>query len=305
MMALIRALLDVIVPVILVAGVGAILGRAFTLDRSTITKVALNALTPALALQTMLTTQVSGRVGMLLALAFVVLTAIAALLGWIGSVGSPGRTRRSAAVAVAIGNNGNMGLPIGLFALGQQGLDQSVLIFVLSVIMTFVLAPLLFGAHEGWRAAIRGMLRLPTLWALALGGGIRLAGIEVPTGIGRGIELLAAATLPMILLTLGIQLGSTGRVRLTRPVVISALLRVAVLPTIALPLGYALGLRETPLQAFVLSAAMPTAVNAYILASEYDGDVTFVAHTVTVTTVASFLGAAVVTALLPWIGALG
>ena len=303
MMALIRALLDVIVPVILVAGVGAILGRAFTLDRSTITKVALNALTPALALQTMLTTQVSGRVGMLLALAFVVLTAIAALLGW--SVGSPGRTRRSAAVAVAIGNNGNMGLPIGLFALGQQGLDQSVLIFVLSVIMTFVLAPLLFGAHEGWRAAIRGMLRLPTLWALALGGGIRLAGIEVPTGIGRGIELLAAATLPMILLTLGIQLGSTGRVRLTRPVVISALLRVAVLPTIALPLGYALGLRETPLQAFVLSAAMPTAVNAYILASEYDGDVTFVALTVTVTTVASFLGAAVVTALLPWIGALG
>lgn len=59
------------------------------------------------------------------------------------------------------------------------------------------------------------------------------------------------------------------------------------------------------LQAFVLAAAMPTAVNAFILAHEYDGDVDFVAHTVTVTTVLSFLSAAIVTALLPWIGALG
>jgi predicted permease len=49
---------------------------------------------------------------------------------------------------------------------------------------------------------------------------------------------------------------------------------------------------------------MPTAVNAYLLANEYDGDVDVVAHTVTVTTVLSFLTAGIVTALLPWIAAL-
>ncbi len=65
-----------------------------------------------------------------------------------------------------------------------------------------------------------------------------------------------------------------------------------------------MGLRGTPLEAFVLSAEMPTAVNAFILANEYDGDVDFVAHTVTVTTLPSFvLGP--LTALLPSIGALG
>ncbi|MEI2778425.1 MAG: AEC family transporter [Tetrasphaera sp.] len=304
-MGLLRALLDVILPVVLVAGVGALLARRFPLDRTTVTKIALNALTPALALQTILTTEVSGRVGLLLALGFVLLTLIAAGLGWLSAVGQPSLTRRSAAVAVSIGNNGNMGLPISLFALGQAGLDQSVLIFILSVVLTFVVAPLLYGAHQGWRGALIGMARLPALWAMAVGLVIRTLGISLPTGVTRGIDLLAAATLPMILLTLGIQLGSTGRVRLTGPVVISSLLRVAVLPALALPLGYAVGLRGISLQAFVLSAAMPTAVNAFILAHEYDGDVEFVAHTVTVTTLLSFASAAVVTALLPWIGSLG
>lgn len=303
-MALLRALLDVILPVVLVAGVGAFLARRFTLDRSTITKVALNALVPALAFETLLTTQVDGRTGLLLVLAFLLVTLVAAGLGWLGTAGLPGLSRRSSAVAVAIGNNGNMGLPIALFALGRAGLDQSVLIFVVSVVLTFVLAPLLYGAHEGWRGAVRGMLRLPALWAMAAALLWRSTGIPLPTGIGRGIELLAAATLPVILLTLGIQLGSSGRVRLTRGVVIASALRVAALPVVGLGIGYAVGLRGLPLQALALSTAMPTAVNAFLLAHEYDADVELVAHTVTVTTVLSFGTAAVVTALLPWIGGL-
>ena len=303
-MALLRALVDVILPVVLVAGVGALLARRFTLDKATITKVALNALTPALALQTVLTTKVSGTVGLSLALAFILVTLLGCALVWLGAIGNPGRTRRSVAVAVGIGNNGNMGLPISLFALGQLGLDQSVLIFVLSVVLTFLIAPALYGAHGGWRGALTAVVRLPTLWAMAVGLLIRLSGLTLPTGVMRGIDLLAAATLPVILLTLGIQLGSSGRVRLTRTVVTASVLRVAVLPVVALPIGYAVGLRGLPLQALVLSSAMPTAVNAYLLANEYDGDVDVVAHTVTVTTVLSFLTAGIVTALLPWIAAL-
>lgn len=304
-MPLLRALVDVVLPVVLVALVGAVLGRVFTLDRSTITKVALHALVPALGLQTVLTTQVSGTVGLALVAAFTIVVLVSAGLGWLGTPGSPGRTRRSAAVAVAIGNNGNMGLPIALFALGREGLDQSVLIFVTSVVITFVLAPLLYGAHEGRRGAVRGMVRLPVLWAMGAGALVRFTGASLPTGVVRGIDLLAAACLPIILLTLGIQLGTSGRVRLSRPVVVTSLLRVAALPVLALGVGYAVGLRGLPLQALVLASAMPTAVNAYLLAGEYDGDVEFVAHVVTVSTLLAFITAAVATALLPAIGALG
>ena len=303
-MALLRALLDVVLPVVLVAGLGALLARRFPLDRATITKIALNALVPALAFRTILTTQVDGRTGVLLVLAFLVVTLVAALLGWLATAGLPGLSRRSAAVAVAIGNNGNMGLPIALFALGRDGLDQSVLIFIVSVIATFVLAPLLYGAHTGWRGAVRGMLRLPALWAMGAALLWRATGIPLPTGVMRGVDLLAAATLPVILLTLGIQLGSSGRVHLSRGVVTSSMLRVGALPVVALAIGYGVGLRGLPLQALVLSSAMPTAVNAFLLADEYDADVDLVAHTVTVSTLLSFVGAAVVTALLQTIAAL-
>ncbi len=304
-MALLRALADVVLPVILVAGVGVLLGRFFTLDRNTITKVSLNALTPALALQTILTTRISGAVGALLAVAFVTVTLLGAGLGWLATAGASSHSRRSAAVAVAIGNNGNMGLPIALFALGRAGLDQAVLIFILSVVLSFILAPLLYGAHQGLAGALRGMLRLPVLWAMAVGGILRAADLPLPTGVARSIELLSAATLPMILLTLGIQLAATGRVRLRRPIVLTALSRVAVLPVLALGVGYVVGLRGLPLQTLVLSSAMPTAVNAFLLADEYDGDVELVAHTVTVTTLLAFVGATVVTALLPAIAGIG
>lgn len=109
----------------------------------------------------------------------------------------------------------------------------------------------------------------------------------------------------MILLTLGIQLAATGRVRLRRPIVLIALARVAVVPVLALGVGYAVVLRGLPLQTLVLASAMPTAVNAFLLADEYDGDVELVAHTVTVTTLLAFGGATIVTALLPAIAGLG
>ncbi|XVX20802.1 AEC family transporter [Actinomycetota bacterium] len=303
-MNLLRALLDVIVPVVLVAGVGAILGRNFELDRTTISKISLNALTPALALHTILTTEVSGRTGLVLVAAYVVVTLIAAFLGWLTVPGVPGITRRSMAVAVAIGNNGNMGLPIALFALGRSGLDQSVLIFLMSVVLAFILAPALYGAHEGPAGAIRGILRLPAIWAMAVALALRTGDVTLPVGVMRGIELLAQATLPMVLLMLGIQLGSSGRVRLSRPVVTASLLRVLVVPLVSLGVGLAMGLEGVPLQALVLAGTMPTAVNAFLLAVEYRGDIDAVAHTVTVSTLLSFVTATIVTTLLPWIGSL-
>ena len=35
-----------------------------------------------------------------------------------------------------IGNNGNFGLPIALLALGQPGLDQTVVILVFAIVVT-------------------------------------------------------------------------------------------------------------------------------------------------------------------------
>ena len=74
------SLVNVIVPVLVVAGTGFALGRVFPLDGSTISKIALNALTPALCLHVLLTTEVSGQVGVTLVVAYVLVSLIGAVV---------------------------------------------------------------------------------------------------------------------------------------------------------------------------------------------------------------------------------
>lgn len=300
-MGVLLALINVVVPVLVVAGAGFAVGRVFPLDTGTISKVSIHALTPALCLHVLLTTEVSGRVGVSLIGAYVVVTVLGAVLGGLASPAVAGDTRRSVMLSVALANSGNMGLPIALFALGQAGFEQSVLLFLASVVLGFIVGPLLLGSGNGVLPALKGLLKFPVLWAIAVALIMRWLGWTLPLGVMRGVEMLSAATLPIVLLALGIQLGATKKVRLTRAVWTASLLKVAVMPVVSLGIGMLFGLRGVPLQALVLAGAMPTAVNAFLLSLEYKGDTRTTGDTVTLTTVLSFLTTAVVTAALPLI----
>ncbi|MDO5682894.1 MAG: AEC family transporter [Propionibacteriaceae bacterium] len=298
-MGLLLALVNVIVPVLIVAGSGFILGRLFPLDAGTISKIALNALTPALCLNVLLTTEVSGQVGLTLVGAYVVVSLVGAGIGGLLTPAVAAPTRRAVMASVAISNSGNMGLPIALFALGQAGFEQSVLMFLASVVLGFIVGPLLFGSGQGSVAAIKGLVKLPVLWTIAFALLLRLLDWSLPLGVMRGVEMLSDAALPMVLLALGVQLGATKRVRITRAVLTASLVRVVGMPFLSLGIGLLFGLSGVPLQALVLAGAMPTAVNAFLLSLEYKGDVKTVADTVTLTTLLSLVGVALVTAGLP------
>lgn len=300
-----QALLNVVLPVVLVAGVGALLARRFTLSQDTLGKVSLNGLTPALALSSLLGTTVGVGEGLHLAAAYFALALGGVLLALLATRGVPSATRRAVMASVAIGNNGNFGLPVALFALGQPGLDQAVVIFLCSVVLTFTLGPLLYGSAGGARAGLLAVARLPVVWCIVAALLVRLLHVPVPLGLRRGIDLLGQAALPMVLLSLGIQLGQAGRLSLTRPVFTAVSLRVLGMPVLALGLGLGLGLRGLGLQGLVLASAMPTAVNAFLLAREYGADSETVASAVALSTLASLLTAALVVALLPGIGGLG
>ncbi len=298
-MGLLLALVNVIVPVLIVAGSGFVLGRLFPLDAGTISKIALNALTPALCLNVLLTTEVSGQVGLTLVGAYVAVSLVGAAIGGLLVPAVAGATRRAVMASVAISNSGNMGLPIALFALGQAGFEQSVLMFLASVVLGFVVGPLLFGSGQGSVAALKGLVKLPVLWTIAFALILRLLGWSLPLGVMRGVEMLSDAALPMVLLALGVQLGATKRVTITRAVLTASLVRVAGMPFLSLGMGLLFGLSGVPLQALVLAGAMPTAVNAFLLSLEYKGDVKTVADTVTLSTLLSLFVVVGVTAALP------
>ncbi|PNY80856.1 AEC family transporter [Deinococcus koreensis] len=300
-----QALSSVLLPVILVAGLGALLSSRFPVDQGTVSRLTLYLLSPALVLDVILRTPVKVGEALHLGGAYLLTLGLCLALGWACGWGQPNLTRRSYSASVGIWNSGNMGLPIALFAFGQSGFERATVLFLASFVGMYLVGPALYSLGRGgahWLDSLRDVLRLPALWATGLGLALRLLHVPLPEGLTRGVSLLAQATLPMILLTLGLHLGAAGWPRLTPRVWLASAARLVGGPLIALGVGRALGLDGANLAVLILSAAMPTAVNALLIAREYDADVGTVADVITLSTVLSVVTIAAVVTLLPRLG---
>lgn len=76
-------------------------------------------------------------------------------------------------------NNGNMGLPVATFALGAAGLDRAIIYMLGSSFLIFCFGPAIIrgkGLLEGFKLT----LRLPLLWAILFGIGLRLFSLKLP-----------------------------------------------------------------------------------------------------------------------------
>lgn len=296
------ALVNVILPVVLVASLGAVLGKVFPLDSVSINRVSLYGFTPALAFHSVMTTSVSFDQGARLVLAYCLAMAVAALLAYVAARMLPTVPERSRAIVVGctiIGNNGNFGLPIALLALGQQGLDQALVIFVTSVVIMFTIGPALLGASDGLLGGLRRVVRLPVVWALVAALALRGLDLTPPAPVTSAVELLAGAAVPVVLLSLGIQLAQSRRIHFTAPVVTSVVLRTLAVPVLGYGAGVALGLPSLGAHSLLLACAMPTAVNAFMLAKEFGTDPETAASAVAVSTFVSIPLIAAVVAVLP------
>jgi len=300
-----EALTDVLLPVLLVAGIGALVAHRLPIDQDTISRITLYVLSPALILDVVLHTPISmGEAGRLTA-GYVIVLAISLVAGWMCGVGRGSDERRALSVSVGLWNAGNMGLPIAFFAFGLAGFERATILFLVSFIGMYAVGPAVITlGREGVSVAgtVRAVLRLPVLWVGAAGVAVRWLDVGVPEGIDRGITLLAQATLPMILLALGLQLGAGRWPRPTAPMAAATVARLVLSPVAAYLVGRLIGLSGQGLAVLVLSAAMPTAVNSMLITREYGGDIRTVAGVIVLTTIGSIVTLAVVVALLPHIG---
>ena len=295
---MLKALTEVILPVVLVAGLGVVLARKFTIDQGSTNKIQLFGLVPALAFSSILKTNLPVDAVVGLGVAYLATSLAIGVLAWGVSRMLPRVSRGPVIACAVVGNNGNFGLPIALLALGQAGLDQAVVIFMFSIVLMWTVGPALLGSHGGPRAAAFAIVRLPVLWAMALAVVLRVTHLSLPVGVNAAVELVAQACVPMVLLSLGIQLGSMRKIHLTPAVLAATVLRVGVLPLVAWGVGRLVGLAGLPLQSLVLACTMPTAVNIAMIALEYSPDADTVASEVALSTLLSIATLAVVLANL-------
>jgi predicted permease len=186
---------------------------------------------------------------------------------------------RSYLPALTIGNVGNLGLPLCLFAFGEQGLALGVALYVTNSVGQFTLVPLL----QSRASFARTLLATPVIYA-ALGGlAIKLAGAGIPDWLDETLRLLGGLMIPLMLLALGHTVGGLRARNLKRALGLGSA-RLAIAFAVAVGVSTALGIKGVAQGVLVLQGSMPAAVFSYLFAARYERDADDVAGIVLVST---------------------
>ncbi len=285
--------IDAVLPAFLIAAVGYLAGKRFKLDIQTLSRICLYILVPALTFNSLVTSKVDLAVAWRLVVSALLFpfVEIPLFLGLFKLLKWDQNTSRAMLLASVFTNAGNYGLPVMLFAFGQQGMDLGVVFMVSQTLMINSLGVYIAAsAQMGPLTAMKQMLKMPAVYAAAAGIAVRLSGMPIPDLIGRPIGLLAQAAVPVFLLLLGLQLiGSAGKDSSWKEPAIVVPLRLIVAPVIAGFIGWAMGLGGLAFKVLVLQGAMSTPVNATVLAQEFGAKPETVSKVTAVSTVASVI----------------
>ena len=179
-------------------------------------------------------------------------------------------------------NTGNMGLPLTLFAFGDEGLALSLGWFTGMMLLQFTLGNAVVSRATGLHQA-KELLTKPAIWGVLIGTALLASGQRLPLGLDRSAALLGQISIPLMMITLGVSIAQLKAPVLSVPAALSAL-RIGG----GLACGYAaaslLGLEGTALGVVLLQSAMPVAVFNYLLALHHQRAAAEVASMVLVST---------------------
>ncbi len=273
------AILEVVFPVFLLAGVGYFwVKRDIPFDIAFVTHLALDFATPCLVFSKMASTRFEPDVFWALAgstiVMYLALAAIFALVLWMLAM-----KQRDFLLPLVSANTGNMGLPLCLFAFGEQGLVYGIVIFATMVVLQFTLGLWLVSGEASPMKA----LRHPLLHAAVLGAVFSWASIDLPRWIDNALSLAGQPAIPLMLLALGASMARLPASFPTRSIALS-ILKLLICAIMAIGVAWGAGLEGIAMKVFILQAVTPVAVTTYMLAERYGRSPAEVAQLVMVST---------------------
>ena len=277
-----------LIPIIAPVAICALLGYAWArsglpFDREFVTRMIMNIGTPCLVLRGMAALQTEPADFLSMAgLAVLILTS-AGLIGAL-LLRLAGQPLRSFLPSVVFGNSGNLGLPLCLFAFGEQGLALGVGFYLVGSVSQFTLGPLFQGRQSPWRT----LVTTPIIYAAGLGLVLLTTGTPLPLWLANTVELLAGLAIPLMLLALGHSLGRF-RVHQAGIAVSVAALRLGIGFSLGLAVVSILDLQGVTRGVVLIQSSMPVAVFCFLLAARYDRDPEDVAAGILVSTLAAFV----------------
>lgn len=288
------AVLSAVLPVFLVAGGAYAVRRAVHLDVRTLSTLNLYLLIPSLVFSGL-----SRRVvewGLFARYAGASLAVTCAMLGLLYGIARLRRLKgadQSAFLLTQFPNLGNFGLPVVLFAFGQETLPLAIIVLVCgSFLQNSVGIYLAQRSRHAVLGAVKRVFQFPMIYAFCLALVLQRVGWRPPTelnGTGvtdaiallfmRAVDLLAEAAIPVQLMMLGAKLAET-RLDTGVDVFVACAVRLCVAPVFAVAAAWCMGLRGMEASVFVLQVSAPTAVGMAVFGVQFDVKPAFLASAV-------------------------
>lgn len=292
---------SIIVPIFLIIGIGVLLDKSFELDLSTLSKLSFYVFVPALIFLKIVESELPGdQMISVLIFGLVYNIVIFSVAFGIFSIPALREKREILTIGTWLSNIGNYGIPLITFIFGTY-IDVVALMIMLQILLTFTFG--LWFIQKGTKTLkdnLKQFMKNPIIYTIIVAFLIRGIKFQLPSQITDVLNYLGNSLVPVVLLTLGIQLSRTKLIKDFIPVVILIMMRLCIAPFLAfliisvIPFGFTDDIKTL----LIILAGTPVAVNVMMLALEYERNAEFASQIVFWTTLLSSVSISVLLLIL-------
>lgn len=303
MSILFHILLNSIIPIFIMLGLGLAVDKMFNLDINTLTKISLYLIMPAFAFVSIYATDISVdlfRVILLNAALVPVNFALGAAVSKLLKL--PGITRKAFENSLMFCNSTNIGVSLLTLVFsnapfisggGTPYLELALSVQVMAMLTQNIAINTIGFINNGgddmtWKKGLGRVIRMPSPYAVLLAFLLKLVPYDfTATPVWPALQFLRNGLVSVALLTLGAQISKTRINFKDKAPYLASLCRLVGGPVAAFLLIRLFGFDGVIAQALLILSATPSAVNVVMLAIENKGDVVFSVQTVTTSTLLS------------------
>ena len=279
-------LIDVILPVFFIIGIGYYLGKKNpNFNTDFITTLAGNVGTPAMIFYTITSTGVTLEIFIEYFIYALIIIGGFAVIG-VMVLALMKKDVVSELPPLILPNTGNMGIPICLFAYGTEGLGVASAIASVIILLHFTLGVLLAKKSFSIKILIANM----PIYGIIAAVLVLYFNLEVPGFVTNTTFLLTYATIFLVLMSLGIALTKLKVVSWLNASILSVV-RIVIGPIVGFGLIKYLSLSGFAAGVLLIQSAMPSAILTYLVGSMYSEKrvVESVASVIVTSTIMSFI----------------
>ncbi|MBF0455791.1 MAG: AEC family transporter [Magnetococcales bacterium] len=182
--------------------------------------------------------------------------------------------------------NTYVGLAAAEQLFGEEGLVIAAMVMAVMIPLINLLCVLVFALKTGEHSLSVGRVfqdvaKNPLILGCVVGILLNISGIGLPYWFDPFLSLISQPALPLGLLAVGAGLDLAMLGISSRPIILSGIIKLLIMPLLAWEIGTWIGLVGVERQVVVLFFSLPTAPSAYILARQLGGDAALMAAIIT------------------------